>query len=405
MIEKFLDTRDKRRWAFLFALGIAIILSVLFYFEHRINQQNTTVFAFSYKYGFISRGFLGSVWLVLNKILPIDIMNYEAIYDFTKLITAIYFVILLLFYNVCLKLCKIKDEKNMKYLSCFLSVFAFSMFLTENNFGRVDIFLMILTLISCLLIVMSKAEWLLVPICTICMLMHHGYVFMFLNIILVLLFYKAVMYKEYRKKYIVLLTACISLVSVLFLYFEFFSHPEGPNIYEEVVALAKRLSFDGESYGTALVNHEILGLDVFEEEWIWHISNYIQFPIFLVLFSPYIVIGYKFLTKLVKEKSGVEKLVYLAVALGSLTAVPQMILKVDYGRYMFGFFFYYIAIVMCLIAMKDEYVVNVLETTKEEVKKFISNGKWLIVYPLLYMPFLDVYICDLTGAIFEWIWL
>lgn len=194
-------------------------------------------------------------------------------------------------------------------------------------------------------------------------------------------------------------------MSVLFLYFEFFSHPEGANIYEEIVTLAKRLSFDGNSYGTALVNHEILGLDVFEEEWIWHISNYIQTPIFLILFSPYIIIGFKYLKKLIKGKSGKEKFVYLVVALGSLTAVPQMILKVDYGRYMFGFFFYYIAIVMCLIAMNDEHVVDVLEETKEEVKRVTPNGKWLIIYPLLYMPFLDVYICPLTGIIFELIWL
>lgn len=393
MKRDFLDTREKRNIAFLFVMAIFAVICFVKYFDHSINAQDTTVFAFSYKYGFISRGLMGTLWLIMDYILPMNLMDFSSIYTFTKIVTVVWYIVLFWFYYVCLKKCDEKNEKNMKYLICFLSVFAFPFFATVQNFGRLDEYLMLLTVVCCILIVLEKHEWLIVPIVTICMIMHHGYVFMYLNIILVLFFYKILMNETKRKKYIVLFALTFISASVFFLYFEFFSHPQGEGIYEEIVTLAKSLSKSGYSFSESMVNHEILGLDVYEDEMIFHIINAYETPIAMCFYFPYVIIGIAFLVRLFKGKSVKEKWAYFAVAVGSLTLIPQIALKVDFGRYMFAGFFYYIAIVMCLIAMKDKHVIAQLEDSISRVKATLPAAKLLIAYPMMLMPFLDVPIC------------
>lgn len=400
MNKELTNVREEKRRKFLFSLALFVIPCVLRYFNGKMNAQNTTVFAFSYKYGFISRGLMGSVWQLLDKLLPFDLMNFNSIQLFSGIATIIFFVVLFMFYNTCLKLCDEKYCRRVEYLICFLSVFIFPMFVTVECFGRLDVYLMILTLICCILLVKDKWEWLIVPVVTICVIMHHGYVFMYFNIILVLLFYKILMHEKNRKKYIFIFVVTFFIASILFLYFEFFSHPEGEGIFDEIVSLSMALSMDGASYSESMVYHEILGLDVYELEELCHTMNRNESPFFSMFFCIYPIIGIYFLYNLFKGKSIKEKWAYFAVAVGSLTILPQVILKVDYGRYVFATFFYYITIVICLIVMKDKNVYEQLENTIEVVKNKIPATKLLIVYPMIFMPFLDVHISYISYRLY-----
>ena len=78
----------------------------------------------SYKYGFISRGLMGTLWQGLNEIVPIDLLNYEAIQMLSKIVTLGFILALFVFYNLCLKKSDEKNMKYMQYLCCFLSVFS-----------------------------------------------------------------------------------------------------------------------------------------------------------------------------------------------------------------------------------------------------------------------------------------
>lgn len=400
MEKNLMSTNKKERWKFLLALALFVIPCVLRCYTGEMNAQDTTVFAFSYKYGFISRGLMGTLWQILDKILPFDLMNFQAIKTFSFLATIVFFVVLFIFYNTSLKIASQKEQRKIQYLICFLSVFIFPMFVTTECFGRLDVYLMIFTLICCVFLVKNKYEWLILPIVTICVIMHHGYVFMHLNIILVLLFYKILMNEEKRWKYIFIFGLTFLIASALFLYFEFFSHPEGEGIFEEIVTLAKALSMDGASYSESMVFHEILGLDVYELEEMCHAMNRNESPFFFTFFLIYPIIGIRFLVKLFQGKNVKEKWAYFAVAVGSLTILPQVILKVDFGRYVFATFFYYIAIVICLIAMKDKNVTEQLEESIAHVNKHIPAAKLLIVYPMIFMPFLDVHISYISYRLY-----
>lgn len=236
---------DKKEKNYIVALAIFVVVYSIRYFEHSMTGYNTTLFAMSYRYGFISRGMLGTIWEFLDMILPINLMTYDAVYRFTFGMTVVYDVLLFALLLLCVKKCEKADRHNLFYIIVLMSIYGFTDFLSEEMYGRLDLYLYICTFIAVMLLIVEKAEWLVVIICAFCMCMHQGFVFTNANIILVLLFYKAMSAKQgKRKKYLWLFLLCFTVVSVLFLYFEFFAHANGQEIYQDVIAAAKSLSED-----------------------------------------------------------------------------------------------------------------------------------------------------------------
>jgi len=383
-------TQKKNHISFLPALAIFAFACFIRHFKCTMSSYNTTLFALSYDYGFISRGFLGSVFNLLGDILPFEIHNYLGVYNFSGLFTLIYYVILLWFYKVCLDHCEEENKKNMQHLILFLSMFAFTMWTTSINYGRLDIYLFIFMLISVILIIKEKHEWLIIPMGIICTCIHQGFVFTNANTILVLLLYKIMLGNPKKmKKYILIFFLFFLSISALFLYFEFFSHVNGEAIVDEVKTAAKALSESGKSYNKSIIKHEILGLDVTEDELEYHIDNEQDFPVFCVLFSPYIIFGFRFFIKLIRDKASSleQRFVYLAFLLGGATMIPQFLLKVDYGRYMFNLLFYYVSLLIVALAMKDSKIADALGTLKEELKKITPLSAVWFLYPFLLTPF------------------
>lgn len=183
-------SKKKNHISFLPALAIFALACFIRYFRSYMSTYNTTLFALSYEYGFISRGLMGTIYNFWDSILPWELHNYMGVYNFNGLFTVIYFLVLFWFYNVCLKRCPKEDLRNMQHLIVFLSIFAFPMFMTVINFGRLDLYLFIFMLISVILLLEEKREWLIVPIGIICTCIHQGFVFTNANTILVLLIYK-----------------------------------------------------------------------------------------------------------------------------------------------------------------------------------------------------------------------
>ena len=408
--------KDRLFWVLLSFFAVA---SILRFFERTITEYNTTLFAMSYKYGFISRGFLGTVWDGLDYIIPWDLMTYTHIYIFTMIMTLVLFVTFFLMYKAILSKCAESSKTNIKYLLIFLSIFLFPMFLTEEVFGRLDLYLYILTFVGIILLIKEKAEWLIIPIVTICMCIHQGYIFTCANILFVYLIYKMLTAeKKARKKYAIILAISILIMGVLFVYFEFFSHGSGAMYYDEVVTNAKALSEDGKGYNASIVDHELLGKDVYEDEWRQRNINRKEFPFFLICFIPYILLAIYFFGKLLKktyfvrskklkislqeQENNLRSVGRVLFVLGGLAVVPQMILKVDYGRYVFMTFSYYVLMTICLIIERDNLVETQLNDTKELIKKKTSFPLIVFIYPLLFMPLHDVVISGASYRVASW---
>ena len=388
----------KQNLIFLLTLVVFAVLCFLKDFGSAMSHYNSTLYSFSYKYGFISRGFVGSCYHALNKIVPIDLMTYQSLYVFSIAMTIVLLLTIFLFYYYCLNKCSEENLHNIRMLIVFFSVFTFSNFWTAENLGRIDIYFIILLLISVILVVEDKLAWLVIPLIGICMCVHQGFTFTNANLILALLFFRAMTSKKNntRKKYLIFFIITFAEISVLFLYFELFSHMSDTGVVNELISTSMNLSKSGHDYNETILNHEILGQGVFEDEIGYHIINLRELPFFLITFCPYIIIFIIFAKRLLKGEKGTQLLGYLAVVLGGLTLLPEMILKVDFGRYAYYTFFYYILIVICLIVMGDNKTIDAFNSVKQSVNKKISFGKLLIVYPLIFMPFSDWFISDIT---------
>lgn len=385
-----------------FLFLVLTVLALFFtYFDAIVNKIDSTMFAFSYKYGFISRGFVGTVFRGINNLLPFDIMNYNGVFIFCLISTFIYIILIFLFYILVLKKSDIKVKKSLKYMMFFFLLFAIPIFVGEENFGRLDIYMIMCSITAVMLILCEKIEWIIIPILAIAVMVHQGYVFMFANVVLVLLMYKALMgEKKDTKKYLVLFVLTFIIISGLFLYMELFSHSTGKDVYEEVVNLAQSMSHDGYSIHEDVIDKEILGIDISANETAFHIKNIFEFGVFVVMMLPYIIIVAKFFGRLIKSADDrKQRWVYIIVLIGSGTILPDMLFKIDYGRWMFSIIFYYAITIMSLLALRDKNVEEQLVAGMSNIKKKGPISLLLLIYPIVFQPFLAIYISDITSKI------
>lgn len=389
--------KNSKTRTYLCALIALTILLIYLSYSGSVNKINATMLAFTYEYGFISRGFIGSVYHLFDLILPFDLMNYGCVQIFTQTVTLCFYLLLFVFFMHVLSRASVSLQATVKQMSIFYLIFAVPMFANTFNFGRLDLYCVAISILCAMLIVSERAVWLVVPLSAISVMIHQGNVFMYMNIILVLLLYRALCAAgKRRKKYFILLAVAFATVSVLFLYFECFSHFNGDNIYEEIVADATRLCENGE-YHEDVVDHEILGVDLSSREILYRKKNTVEFPIFVVLMLPYIIFSVRFFTRLVRVADKKEqKWAYRFVAIGSLTIVPDLLLKCDYGRWMFAIISYYSVVMLSLLAMRDSQVERILEEQKKRLMDRFPGAVFLLGYPLLFIPFGDVAICGLT---------
>jgi len=404
--------KDRKLLSFTTTWFLFVIVLWWKFYQEEVEIINTTSLAFHYGYGFISRGFMGTIFLLVDMILPGNQMTYEGVMGFTLVTTLLYFALLLWFFVIVLKKCSLEICNKTKYMILFFTMFAVSMFITKYNFGRYDMYCLMLSILAAILIIKEKAEWLVVPLSAIGVMIHQGNVFYLLNIILILLIYKAFSTEgKKRIKYIVLFGASFTVASALFLYFEFFSRTDGSAIYETIVEVAKGLRFD-KDYHVDLIDHEILGIDLSERELKYRYKNFVEFPIFCLFMSPYLVMAFRFFKKLIqKAQTMLEKWKYFFVAAGVLTMVPALIMKCDFGRWMFIIMAYYFVVILSLLAMKDTLIEEEIHNLGEKIKGMGPAGFILMIYPAFFLPFKDVVIsqtsynvADIINTYFLHLW-
>ena len=382
----------KKKKALLLGL-LAIIEALLFLRDYGgyVNSYNSSIFALSYKYGFISRGLSGTIFRIVNKVLPFDIMNYNGVLRYSQAVTVIFMMLVWLF---CFYLIYKSNEDNYRHIqivSILLVVFSITFFSNSFNFGRVDIYLVATAIVCVLILLWRKMEWLIVPLSCFAVMFHQAYVFMFFNVTLVILIYRFIESdKKGKIKYSILFILSFIGASALFLYLNFFAHTSDISIYNNVVEDAVVLSKEDEGYHMALLQHEVLGIDPTTSEWEHHLKNFVEFPIFAIIMLPYIILVIRIFVNTIRETTeNKDKFKYIILALGVLTIVPNLILKVDYGRWMFSIIIYYILIFAFLIAIKDKQVIPVLnrEIDKIKAKPFVFI---FYVLPLMVTPMWDV---------------
>lgn len=388
-------------------MWLLILLSCAIFFldyDERVLPYNSTILAFSYKYGFISRGLAGTIYQWIDHILPVNMIDYAMVLRFTLIVTLAFYVLFFAFCYQCMKRCQEEYLGRFLYLILFYAVFVVSMFACKRNFGRLDLYLMALTVIGTMCLIAKKAEWLIVPLSMISVMYHQGYVFMFYNILLALLVYRLLSEKEKKARiyYGVILLVSLIGCSALFLWFEFFSHTDGVRYVDEIIANAKAMTkpFNGMTYHDTLIDHEILGIDLSDVEYPYRVMNWIEIPFFIAIISPYIVLAVKLFRRILARAQGkTERLKYGFLAIAAGTLLPLFLMKCDYARWVFALISYYCMIFLALVAMGDRIVAEELTGIFTEIKEKYPFAILLLLLPALLTPFWDVHINGLLRGI------
>lgn len=388
-------------------MWLLILLSCAIFFldyDERVLPYNSTILAFSYKYGFISRGLAGTIYQWIDSILPVNMIDYAMVLRFTLIVTLAFYVLFFAFCYQCMKRCQEEYLGRFLYLILFYAVFVVSMFAYKRNFGRLDLYLMALTVIGTMCLIAKKAEWLIVPLSMISVMYHQGYVFMFYNILLALLVYRLLSEKEKKARiyYGVILLVSLIGCSALFLWFEFFSHTDGVRYVDEIIANAKAMTkpFNGMTYHDTLIDHEILGIDLSDVEYPYRVMNWIEIPFFIAIISPYIVLAVKLFRRILARAQGkTERLKYGFLAIAAGTLLPLFLMKCDYARWVFALISYYCMIFLALVAMGDQIVAEELTGIFTEIKEKYPFAILLLLLPALLTPFWDVHINGLLRGI------
>ncbi|MCR4610685.1 MAG: hypothetical protein K5644_02185 [Lachnospiraceae bacterium] len=386
-----------------FLLLFSLVMFV-FNFDNEVNIYNSTLLGLSYENGILPRALVGTAYSFMNHILPFELLSYNSVLIYTFIITLFFVVFWCLIQFYFLKKVESDYTEYVEYVIVFISIFVISTFTAFDNYGRLDVYIVALTVLSTVILISGKCEWLIIPISVTCILIHEGYVFMYYNVILVLLLYKILTaYKQKQKKemrkYAFIFLFSFVLVCIVFIYYTFI-YNGNMAAYENTVNAATALSQNGE-YHKEVIRAEVLGENLFAEEWeLYHKGNFVEILIFLVLFLPFLIIQIKFLVSLVKKADDkIEKLKYLAFALGSVTTLPLFILKVDYGRWVLAVLVYYCLVLIALIAMGDKKVGVAWKEEVEDIRQKTSYGKLLLVYAMLFVPLKDFNICWVTRKI------
>lgn len=391
MIQQETKQREIRK----FMIMLSVVNLALFAVTCRgmVRSYNTTMLALSYEYGFTSRSLLGTLYHLLDAVLPLDLIDYRAVVATAYVATILFVLFVEYFLYRCLRCCEGEMVKYGEYLALILSLCLVSTFSFPYNFFRVDIFMILVSLLGVLCLVKERAQWLVVPLSALGVMFHQGYVFMYFNLILVLLFYRALSWwKEDRRKarrYGLLFALSFLVGSALFLWFEFFSRSNGAAFFDTIKSEAEKLSYDG-IYHSTLLYHEVLGIDLASTEEEFSRVNAVQILMCGIVCLPMLVFAVRFFAGLIKKAKGAsEKWKYLAVALGAATILPDFLLKIDYGRWMAAVVVYYVGIVLALLAMKDPIMETQVRESGERLIQRPGIALWIMVVILL-LPFLDV---------------
>ncbi|MGN0161924.1 MAG: hypothetical protein ACI4AQ_11085 [Lachnospiraceae bacterium] len=211
---------------------VTLMMYLIYYIPalSEVTHWTITPYALSYRLGFISRGFIGSL---LRLVIPN--LTIKIIYLFI-------FVNILLFCGLTLYfmhkiLWKAYDDSRNGL------IFLLALFLVNpgsiaflfywGNYGRFDMYLLVCLILIALMVIYDRLIWLAPLMCVCAVLTHQAFVFQYFPAVLILLFYSAfILKRKYGKSIFVvtLLTTCVA-----FLYMQFFSHINYS--YEETLAI------------------------------------------------------------------------------------------------------------------------------------------------------------------------
>lgn len=366
------------------------IISLLALFQVVENIRNpfvlfsdwqSTELTVNYTYGFVRRGFMGSITYAVSQIFSLDYAKAICIVQF---IGEIIFVALFLsfLYRV---LRKTDDLAIGIILVVSMNVIGFYV----RDWGELDIFMISLTIIMLYLLFNNRCLWLIPIIAGICECIHEGYALMYFGIIFSALLYKAFIENDKKKKKylwaILLLTG--ALVSCLFLYFYFFSKINVPfekmyeNIHDEIgdIALYYNLAYIYNNGDAPLLAMWLNNRPTLE-----FIKRMMADFLNLIVCLPMIVMAISFWKRLIADKVTIKnKLKYSVIPLFGFLILPLVFIQTDQARWFYDFVLFELFLISFVAINEDS------ATIKKCCGSFKHSSTKLILFCIYFVAFVS----------------
>lgn len=373
-------------------IGIMVIWAV-YLFPFKFGGWNQIMLAFSYRYGFIQRAFIGSVIDLVSTVFHIPLKYMRYLYGVATV--GIFTLGALLLVNKALN--SFTDDSRMTqfYKGMALLFFMGAGWSTNyNNFALTDMWLPMLSLIGVYAIIRGKHIWISLIATIICVLIHPAYVFLYFNLILAAFVYKVFLDNGTKvKSNAIWLSVVLTAGSLLFLYMMFFSRARVGVTVDEVM---QRAAVVVDKSVAEISNHEptVRGYLIRDggESGVQLVFNsyWLLFLVIVVMFSPFLFEVYQYWRMVYQEAkdNGTKgSIVYALLPLGIATTIPMYIMHNDYGRWTYAVYFYEFAIIWVFNLLRDG---NIKRATYRYMERVSLNKEYyalLLFYAVISGPF------------------
>lgn len=309
-----------------------------------------TPYALTYKYGFISRGLVGSIIRIF-----VPNLTLKAIYLIIALNTLVLCAVTVMFVGMVRKYVVANSDIAMQYMALMFVVNPGSVaFLFYwGNYGRFDLFMIIILLIAAMLMMKNKCLWIIPIISVGGILVHQAYVFMYFPAIIVLLLYLAYVKHNNIAKivfYVTMVTTCAA-----FLYMQFCSGVTGYDYAGMMAEINNTTDLPGEFIEDDMMVRLEYFTSVFDTIRPFVIEplrkNLIKIAFVFVIISPMIVLMVRVWKDFIEGRSKWLLIIPLSSFIGM---IPKFLMTNDYGRDFSAIIISQFVMMLTLYAVNDE---------------------------------------------------
>jgi len=367
-----------------------------------VEGMNANLFALNYRQGIVARGLFGWILDVICSIFGERFYCYRTVFVICTLGYILYLAVMWLFAKKF-----IASYSGNKYAMAFIMLIApffISMFATRQNYGRTDMYLLLLSLVAGYFVLKGKFLFLSVICPVVAMLIHEGYVFSYYNIVLACLFYMFAVGCDGKNRSKYVIWTVISVACCFFVFIWTFSlsttfHPISDEVFQGIVNDAERLALEGGEVHYDFFRARLLGVDLYEYETVVLLLGRLSSVIFLIFFAPVIIKVIQVIRAVYKESA--HKKTVIILSMGVLTMLPLFIRKCDHGRWMFACVSYYL-VMLCLLIIADNKVLK--KVFLEQLQKTAQSGwepVFYTAYFMIFIPFQSVFVDNFTQNAIE----
>ena len=350
--------------------GLFTIIFIIYYIEYFTPPRDVcwymlTQYIVSYKFGFISRGLIGTIITYAIKFCTqYHLYIIITLSNFAMIIMAAYFAAKVF----------VKADEKIKNITFMMALFfcvnpgSITYLFIKENFGRLELYSIILCFAAVLILFQKNKSIYLIPIIgVISILIYQTSFLLYLPIVLILLLYLFSI--EQKKRYLIVFLITGLLSGALFLYLQIWGKITTLTLSELYQALAPNTDFNPNT-------------DYLKSEYYMELTGHFDFmqrrvagmmPLFvtaMIVYIPVFTFIYYVYIKSFKKADKKKKFIYVIILINFLSYLPVFFVAVDYGRWIGSFVTMQFTLILSLAHLRDKYIVSTLAAIEQKFDKY-----------------------------------